>query len=336
MAQEQAFLDQLAADPGDDVTRLVYADWLEDHGDPRAAFLRLEIGISRMTGDCPFPQIDHWAAVWQDIDHDWVRRVGKRFDLWLLGYAPDVKLAIIVLIREISWLGLGDCMKLIQATPARVQAGVWLPIIVLIVRAFRSLWTANAHLAEEQLPPRLAIRPAGSAPPEDADPIPRGPSSPGGERWGVYLNNYAPDPNSALTAALRQAYECNEAKARRVIRNGGRILLGYCFHESEARQFAESFAGLGNTEINSLPRQAVNWLHAEPHYEVELRAFDPSCRAGVIQALKATTGMAEDRLEALSADTLPLSLRSRMRGETVEWMRWFFPSGTEMVAVEQK
>ena len=43
MTDDRAFLEAIAADPDDEATRLVYADWLEEHGDSRAQFLRLEI-----------------------------------------------------------------------------------------------------------------------------------------------------------------------------------------------------------------------------------------------------------------------------------------------------
>ena len=39
MNNEAAFLKVLAADP-DDMTRLAFADWLEERGDPRAAWVR--------------------------------------------------------------------------------------------------------------------------------------------------------------------------------------------------------------------------------------------------------------------------------------------------------
>jgi uncharacterized protein (TIGR02996 family) len=42
MADDPFFRAILAA-PGDDTVRLVYADWLEERDDPRAAFLRLEV-----------------------------------------------------------------------------------------------------------------------------------------------------------------------------------------------------------------------------------------------------------------------------------------------------
>ncbi len=37
---EEAFLDSIRANPSDSTTRLVYADWLEDHDDPRVGYLR--------------------------------------------------------------------------------------------------------------------------------------------------------------------------------------------------------------------------------------------------------------------------------------------------------
>lgn len=48
MYEEQGFLEQLREHPEDDVTRLVYADWLEDQGDPRSAYLRAEVALARM------------------------------------------------------------------------------------------------------------------------------------------------------------------------------------------------------------------------------------------------------------------------------------------------
>ncbi|MFO0841857.1 MAG: TIGR02996 domain-containing protein [Gemmataceae bacterium] len=48
-AFDNAFLDDIHAHPGDDAPRLVYADWLDDHGDiDRAEFIRLQIELSRL------------------------------------------------------------------------------------------------------------------------------------------------------------------------------------------------------------------------------------------------------------------------------------------------
>jgi uncharacterized protein (TIGR02996 family) len=38
---EEAFLEGIRANPADNTARLVYADWLEERGDPRAEYLRV-------------------------------------------------------------------------------------------------------------------------------------------------------------------------------------------------------------------------------------------------------------------------------------------------------
>jgi uncharacterized protein (TIGR02996 family) len=44
----QAFLEAICAAPDDDAPRLVYADWLEEHGDPeRAEFIRAQIELAK-------------------------------------------------------------------------------------------------------------------------------------------------------------------------------------------------------------------------------------------------------------------------------------------------
>ncbi len=50
MTEEQAFLDAIKANPSDRALRLIYADWLEERGDERAAALRVD---SVGEGRCP-------------------------------------------------------------------------------------------------------------------------------------------------------------------------------------------------------------------------------------------------------------------------------------------
>ena len=43
------FLQAICEEPDDDAHRLVYADWLDDHGDAdRAEFIRLQCALARM------------------------------------------------------------------------------------------------------------------------------------------------------------------------------------------------------------------------------------------------------------------------------------------------
>src|SRR5262249_7676147 len=48
MSLDKAFLADVAEHPDDDAPRLVYADWLEDNGDPdRAEFIRVQVELAR-------------------------------------------------------------------------------------------------------------------------------------------------------------------------------------------------------------------------------------------------------------------------------------------------
>jgi uncharacterized protein (TIGR02996 family) len=54
MSCEDAFFEAIRDDPPDDTPRLVYADWLEENGDPeRAEFIRLQCELARMDPDDP-------------------------------------------------------------------------------------------------------------------------------------------------------------------------------------------------------------------------------------------------------------------------------------------
>src|SRR5437016_3328785 len=54
MVQRQAFLETIVAEPQDDATRLVFADWLEEQGDAdRAGFIRAQVERARLAEDDP-------------------------------------------------------------------------------------------------------------------------------------------------------------------------------------------------------------------------------------------------------------------------------------------
>src|SRR5207245_672222 len=48
MTDDQSFLDAIIADPDNLTLRLVYADYLEDKGDPRADFIRVRCALEEM------------------------------------------------------------------------------------------------------------------------------------------------------------------------------------------------------------------------------------------------------------------------------------------------
>jgi uncharacterized protein (TIGR02996 family) len=49
MTEQEVFLERIRQDPKDDTVRLVYADWLDEHGEPdRAKFIRFQIERSKV------------------------------------------------------------------------------------------------------------------------------------------------------------------------------------------------------------------------------------------------------------------------------------------------
>src|SRR5438270_510567 len=51
---ERAFFDPIRDAPADDGPRLIYADWLDEHGQPdRADFVRLQCALDRLADDDP-------------------------------------------------------------------------------------------------------------------------------------------------------------------------------------------------------------------------------------------------------------------------------------------
>ncbi len=72
---EQAFLDSIGANPGDNTPRLVYADWLEERGDPRAEYLRVlcEWLACRSTGDDKL--IERERELRRALGRRWLARV---------------------------------------------------------------------------------------------------------------------------------------------------------------------------------------------------------------------------------------------------------------------
>ena len=73
MTDDEAFIRAVVAAPGDEAPRLVYADWLDERGDPRGAYLRAEVRWARSR---------HWSAsevttLANGLDSVWVSRVSR-------------------------------------------------------------------------------------------------------------------------------------------------------------------------------------------------------------------------------------------------------------------
>ena len=52
-ADAEGFLQRIRAYPDDDVPRLIYADWLDEQGDPRGEFIRVQVALANLPDDGP-------------------------------------------------------------------------------------------------------------------------------------------------------------------------------------------------------------------------------------------------------------------------------------------
>jgi uncharacterized protein (TIGR02996 family) len=73
MSDREAFVAAIAANPHDDLPRLVFADWLEEHGDPeRAEFIRTQIRWHHADGE-ERKQLDERAGeMFREHAHRWL------------------------------------------------------------------------------------------------------------------------------------------------------------------------------------------------------------------------------------------------------------------------
>jgi uncharacterized protein (TIGR02996 family) len=87
MTDEEAFLAAIREAPSDPLPRLVYADWLDEQGDPRGEFLRVHCELSEIRTDSRFHAL--WRrkqVLWEQISagtpssRDWLGMVDLRAD----------------------------------------------------------------------------------------------------------------------------------------------------------------------------------------------------------------------------------------------------------------
>jgi uncharacterized protein (TIGR02996 family) len=81
MGNDSGFLAQLMAEPGDDATRLVYADWLDEQGDPvaiaKAEFLRLTVVLVASPGKEGEEKRKRLQQLAAELDTDWLAVVSR-------------------------------------------------------------------------------------------------------------------------------------------------------------------------------------------------------------------------------------------------------------------
>jgi uncharacterized protein (TIGR02996 family) len=137
MSEEAAFLEALRANPADDTTRLVYADWLDEHDRPREAeYLRAtaELAATGPVVNPSSPTLPRLIDLAVGLEADWLHAAGSRFALILEGYPPGQKIATIKELRTCFNLGLAVCKAVSEHLPACLAACVPAHVLVEIDR----------------------------------------------------------------------------------------------------------------------------------------------------------------------------------------------------------
>ena len=83
---DQAFLDAIIAAPEDDAPRLVYADWLDEHGDSdRAEFIRVQCDLARR------PKYDPGRPPLEARERELLKRHEARWTKPLTDFGRDLR-----------------------------------------------------------------------------------------------------------------------------------------------------------------------------------------------------------------------------------------------------
>ncbi len=147
MTHEEAFLQAIREAPDDDAPRLLYADWLEERGDPRGEFIRVQCARACLPARDPRDRPLRGRA-WELLEANWDAWVRPLRDLVGLNYSR----------RGESWLGGGRVEAIREAADRFPRgfvsdltidadaflAGAGLSSPLLALRSVR-LWAAGAR-----------------------------------------------------------------------------------------------------------------------------------------------------------------------------------------------
>ncbi|MBX7102583.1 MAG: TIGR02996 domain-containing protein [Gemmataceae bacterium] len=103
-----ALADAVRAEPDDDLPRLIYADWLEERGDPRGTFIRAQVELHRLRdGD---PQRRDWAVAESELlgehENEWLGELADElFASWFHRGFIEVRLDVRRFVQgPLNWL----------------------------------------------------------------------------------------------------------------------------------------------------------------------------------------------------------------------------------------
>lgn len=152
---EQALLAAIAAAPFDDAPRLVYADWLQEHGaDAEAEYVRTVVTLLHAPEDPAV--VEHCQDLAHGLDADWRQAVGGRFEVVVEG-TPGL-LYVVFLLQMVLDLTVQEPIGAFRkGEPVRLRSGLTREDAAAFVEAYTN--PLMQHTAEGEAPLRLLVRP---------------------------------------------------------------------------------------------------------------------------------------------------------------------------------
>jgi uncharacterized protein (TIGR02996 family) len=95
VTHDDAFLQAIIEDPDDDTPRLVYADYLDERGDPRGEFIRVQLALARLPDDPRRPELEvRERRLLAEHGEEWARPLRPWVTGWTFrrGFVEAVKL----------------------------------------------------------------------------------------------------------------------------------------------------------------------------------------------------------------------------------------------------
>jgi uncharacterized protein (TIGR02996 family) len=96
MSIEDAFLHDILTHPDDDAPRLIYADWLDEHNDPRGEFIRVQCALAHLSDDDPrrWPLEQREQELLREHETKWLPKdIGNALCIFRRGYVEEIRLS---------------------------------------------------------------------------------------------------------------------------------------------------------------------------------------------------------------------------------------------------
>jgi uncharacterized protein (TIGR02996 family) len=344
MSPEQAFLQEIAAQPTDDTPRLVYADWLDEQDDPRGSYLRAEVELARLPESHERYEETELAlrALAESIEPAWIAAAGKRYDVVLHSYNPMLKIQIIKIIRELTGEGLKDSKDLAEALPSAILAGVTRQEAEHAREQLRYLQGYEVAEVELRVSAFGARQPLWAYPKLSASPSvmrsdqrgPVAPPAPGG-RYELALQGYPAQKKILVIKLIRELTGLGLKEAKDLSETPLPVVLRSDMVWEDALLWQGRFGQVAEVVVRtaggaivpaapaSVPDKAAS---AGGAFDLLLVSYPMPRKIEVIKAIRELTGLGLKEAKDLSEAPRPLRLLAGVSQERAEQARQCFGS----------